>query len=58
MKVFRTPKFKRRFTDPFKPKRVLSHRFKYKMPRGGGALRNFNKAIYNRVYNFVAKKLF
>mgnify|MGYP000001683053 CR=1 FL=1 len=58
MKVFRTPNFKRRFTDPLKPKRILSHRFGFKMPKGGGVLRNPYKAIYNRVYNYVAKKLF
>ena len=58
MKVFRTPNIKRRFTDPIKPKRISAHRFKIKMPKGGGAFRDFNKAIYNRVYNFVAKKLF
>jgi len=36
----------------------LSHRFGFKMPKGGGVLRNPYKAIYNRVYNYVAKKLF
>jgi hypothetical protein len=44
--------------DPLKPKRILSHRFGFKMPKGGGVLRNPYKAIYNRVYNYVAKKLF
>jgi len=49
MKVFRTPNFKRRFTDPLKPKRILSHRFGFKMPKVGGVLRNPYKLIWKKL---------
>lgn len=58
MKLIRTPNFKRRITDPFKPKRVLSHRLGFKMPKGGGVIRNPKKSFYNKIYNILTKKLF
>ncbi len=57
MKIFRTPNFKRRITDPFKPKRILAHRVGLKMPKGLGILRNPKKTIYNKIYNLFTRKI-
>ena len=58
MKLFRTPNIRRRVTDPFKPQRIISHNLGVKSPRGYGFLRNFKKALYNRLYNLITRKLF
>lgn len=57
MKLFRTPNFKRRITDPLSPKRILAHTVGLKMPKNLGILRNPKKTIYNKIYNFFTKKI-
>ena len=58
MLPFRIPNLGKRIVDPFRIKRIIAHRAGLKMPRGLGFLRNFKKAIYNKVYHFFTRKLF
>jgi hypothetical protein len=49
----RMPSLKKRATSRISPKRIARHNMGIKMPKGLGLLTNPEKAIYNKIYNYL-----
>lgn len=49
----RMPSLKKRATSRISPKRIIRHNMGIKAPKGLGLLTNPEKAIYNKIYNYL-----
>ena len=49
----RMPSLKKRATSRISPKRIARHNMGIKAPKGLGLLTNPEKAIYNKIYNYL-----